>query len=73
MKIPKYIDRLLEKRARSADIFRSCDSQIVAWLEKNNIIVDDGDIMTGAISICEPYTSISNIRMCIEKHNKTTV
>ena len=37
MKIPKYIDKLLDKRARSAMQFISCDNKIVEWLEKNNI------------------------------------
>lgn len=65
MKIPKYIDKLLDKRARSAMQFISCDNKIVEWLEKNNIEVSSDHILTGACSLCEPYSSIELIRDCI--------
>ena len=65
MKIPKYIDELLKKRAKAAEQFRATDVKIQDWLEKNNIAVSNDDIATGAVSLCEPYTSIENIRECI--------
>ena len=70
MKIPKYIDELLERRARCADLFISCDNQIAEWLEKNNIDVPEVDIRTGACSLCEPWSSIEAIRSCIREKEK---
>ena len=67
MKIPKYINKLLEKRAKSAMTFINCDNQIVEWLDKNNIEVESDHILTGACSLCEPYNSIARIRQCIEE------
>lgn len=65
MKIPKYIDMLLEKRAKSAMDFMNCDSKIVEWLEKNNVEVSTDHILSGACSLIEPYSSINHIRECI--------
>lgn len=65
--IPKYVDKLLEKRAKAAEKFIEADSQIVEWLEKNSIVVDEIHINTGACSICEPYLSIDAIRTCINE------
>lgn len=65
MEIPKYIDDLLEKKAKLAMEFMSVDSEICQWIEKNNVTVSPDDIATGCISICEPHTSIENIRECI--------
>ena len=67
MRIPKYIDELLKKRAKYAKKFIDCDIEIVEWLEKNNITVSNDDISTGCMSMCEPFTSIENIRECIRK------
>ena len=65
MKIPKYIDKLLDKRAKSAMDFMSSDCQIAEWLEKNGIDVPSDDICTGACALMEPYSSINSIRECI--------
>jgi len=67
MRIPKYVDELLEKRAKYAEKFKCCDTKISDWLEKNNITVSRDDIATGCMSLCEPLTSIDNIRECIRK------
>lgn len=65
MKIPKYIDKLLEKRAKLAFNFMVVDSQIAEWLEKNQVEVSGDHILSGACSICEPYSSIDIIRQAI--------
>ena len=67
MKIPKYIDELLDRRARCAESFIECDSKIAEWLENNNIDVSPDDIRTGACSLVEPWGSIDAIRRCIEE------
>ena len=65
MKIPKYIDKMLERRAKSALDFICADNNIRRWLEKNNIEVSPDHILTGACSLLEPYSSIEHIRECI--------
>lgn len=70
MKIPKYIDQLLEQRAKAALTFILCDTKIVKWLDKNNIQVSSDDILTGACSLTEPYSSIDSIRECILKKER---
>ena len=67
MEIPKYIDTLLEKRAKAAETFINTDTQIYEWLNKNDISVSNDDIQTGACSLCEPYNSIERIRDCIKQ------
>lgn len=67
MRIPKYIDELLESRAKAAERFIHADIQIAEWLDKNNIDVGPDDINTGVCSLCEPRSSIANIRDCIRK------
>lgn len=65
MKIPKYIDKLLEKRAKSALDFTEADSKIAEQLEKNEVEVSGDHILSGACSLYEPYTSIDCIRQAI--------
>lgn len=67
MKIPKYIDKLLEQRAKAAETFLECDWKIFNWLEKNGIEVNPDDINTGACSLCEPWGIIESIRDCIKE------
>ena len=66
MEIPKYIDKLLERRARAAETFMNADRKISGWLNKNNIVVSEDDVLTGACSLCEPWSSIDHIRATIQ-------
>lgn len=71
MKIPKYINKLLNQRAKAAMDFLVADSKIVEWLDKNDIEVSSDHILTGACSLCEPSDSIEIIREYIrEKETK---
>lgn len=65
MKIPKYIDKLIDKRAASALAFTDYDSQLVKWLGKNGIVVSNDHILAGACSLIEPYGSAKYIKDCI--------
>ena len=65
MKIPKYVDKALQKRAKAAITFIAEDAKIVQWLKKNNVDVSNDHILTGACSLCEPYSSIETIRQAI--------
>lgn len=66
MKCPKYIQELLERRAKLASDFISADLKIVNWLDDHEILVSDNDIRTGAESIVNPYASIYRILDAIE-------
>ena len=70
MEVPKYIDKILEQRARCAERFIALDNILVNWLEKKGIPVSNDDILTGACSICEPWSSIYSIRECIREAGK---
>ena len=65
MKIPKKIDKLLEKRAKAAMNFIAADVEISKWLDSKNIVASPDDINTGACSLLEPYSSIEHIREAI--------
>lgn len=67
MKIPKHIDKLLLRRAKAAETFVATDAQIQAWLDKNNIKVSQDYITSGVCAVYEPYSSILEIRKCIEE------
>ena len=65
MKIPKYINDLLNKRTKCANDFLYFDHKISEWIEKNGIDVPLEDYGTGARSLFEPEDSAETIRQCI--------
>lgn len=67
MKIPKYVEKLIERRAKLADDLNSVDNQLTSWLEKNGLLdkVEEYDVMTGCEMYVNPYTSADRIREAI--------
>lgn len=65
MRIPKYINELLEKRAKYAELFTDVDDKISYWIEENGIDAPIEDYGMGARSLGEPRESIETIRECI--------
>lgn len=67
MKIPKYVEKLIERRAKLADDLNSVDNQLTSWLEKNNLLdkVEEYDVMTGCEMYVNPYASADRIREVI--------
>lgn len=67
MKIPKYVEKLIERRAKLASDLNSVDSQLTSWLEKNNLLdkVEEYDVMTGCEMYVNPYASADRIREVI--------
>ena len=68
MKCPKYVSKLLDKRINSAFNLREADTKLVEWLEKNNIAVEEYDILGGCEMYVNPYNSAERIREAIERH-----
>lgn len=60
MKIPKYIENLIDEQTRLAERLLSNDIKLCEWLTKHNIDIN-GDIADcvrlGAVMICEPYVA----------------
>lgn len=67
MKIPKYVEKLIERRAKLASDLNSVDNQLTSWLEKNNLLdkVEEYDVMTGCEMYVNPYASADRIREVI--------
>lgn len=57
MKIPKYIERLIDRRTKLAWELIKVGSKLDEWLEKNDIPVGTDYTMTGCMIYCEPSTA----------------
>lgn len=65
MKIPKYIDEMLERKARAAETYNELEYKIDTWLRKNDIEIESYDDSGGVEGIVNPRDSIDRIRQCI--------
>lgn len=65
MKIPKYIDKLLDRRANLASLLNSVDCEITKWIDKNDIEAESCDYATGCEMYANPYASADRIRKAI--------
>ena len=66
MKCPKYIKQALIRRARHAAAFTILDVEIMDFLERNNIVVEEFDICGGCESYVNPFQSSMRILEAIE-------
>ena len=66
MKIPKYIEKALERRAKAAVIWNHNDLIISEFIDKHNIIVEDYDYHGGCEAIVNPWTSSSRVAEAIK-------
>lgn len=66
MKIPKYIQVLIDQRERYAIKYVETDYQLSEWLDKHNIMVMDYDIYGGCESIVNPTDSANRIKEAIK-------
>lgn len=70
MKIPKYIEALLEKREKLAYQLIYCDFKLTKWLEQNGANfndIDPGATNGGAMIYVEPTTAKEVVRNYIYK------
>ena len=51
MKIPKYIEKLIEKRAGLAELLNHADYKLAEWLEKNGVAVETYMVVAKCMSI----------------------
>ena len=70
MKIPKYINEALRKRANAAFRFRQYDDVVSKFIEQHNIDVNFEDYGGGVESIFDPYGSEKAVREAILAHKK---
>lgn len=68
MRIPKYIDEALRKRANAAFKFRQYDDVVSEFIKQYNINVDFEDYCGGVESITNPYESANAVREAILAH-----
>ncbi len=66
MKIPKYIDKLINTRANLASQFCDADHRLSKWLIKNGIEVDSCDFQGGVESLVNPWDSAERVRQAIK-------
>lgn len=64
MKIPKYIDKLIERRMKLAFELMDVSTQLDNWLEKNGFDLSEMSdyTITGCMIYCEPAAAASNVR-----------
>lgn len=65
MKIPKYIEKLIEKRAGLAVLLNHEDSKLTDWLEKNGVEVEEYDVYGGCEMYANPRSSADRIKQAI--------
>lgn len=66
MKIPKYIEKLIEKRAELAGLLNHADYKLAEWLEKNGVEVEEYDIYGGCEIYVNPADSAKRVKKAIE-------
>lgn len=65
MKIPKYIDKLIERRAKLAEDLNSADHLLTEFIVKNKIDAEEYDYSTGVEMYANPCASAERIREAI--------
>ncbi|MCI8993152.1 MAG: hypothetical protein HFG80_10620 [Eubacterium sp.] len=66
MKIPKYIEKLIEKRAGLAALLNHADYKLAEWLKKNGVEVEEYDIYGGCEMYVNPWDSAKRVKKAIE-------
>jgi hypothetical protein len=67
MKIPKYIDKLIDRRARLAGDLMDVCLELDEWLDKNSVEVETEDTHSGVEIYVNPYDSAKRIRQAIRE------
>ena len=64
MKIPKYIDKLIERRMNLAIELQATSAQLDNWLEKNGFDLSEMSDYTisGCLIYCEPHVAARDVR-----------
>lgn len=70
MKMPKYIDKLINTRANLASQLNYADYRLSEWLEKNNVKVEEYDVFGGCEMYANPWDSAARVRQAIKDNQK---
>lgn len=66
MEIPKYIEKLINRRANLASQFREVDNKLSEWIENNGIGLDSEDYYGGVESLMNPWDSARRVEQAIK-------
>lgn len=66
MKIPKYIEKLINTRANLASQFNNADYRLSKWLDKNGIEAESCDFHGGVEALVNPWDSAKRVKQAIE-------
>lgn len=66
MKVPKYIEKLIDRRAALADSLNDADCKLGKWLEKNEVDVEECDIYGGCEMYVNPWGAAYRIKQAVE-------
>lgn len=67
MKIPKRIEKMIDRRARIASDLNAIDYELAKWLEDNKIEAQEYDYCSGIEMYANPYASAERIKQAIER------
>jgi len=70
MKIPKYIDRLINTRANLALQLHDADYRLSEWLEKNHVEAESCDVFGGCELYVNPWSAAERTREAIKNTQK---
>lgn len=72
MKIPKRIEKLIDKRQDLAERLNSADAELCNWMERKgmNLLEMTDFTRTGCMIYCEPDTAAMLTRDAIKNHKK---
>lgn len=68
MKIPKYVQKLIDRRCKLADQLATVCWELDEWLDKNEIECETYDTHTGVEIYCNPCSSKMRIMKAITDH-----
>lgn len=66
MQIPKYIEKLIDKRAELSVFLNHADHKLGDWLERNCVKVEEYDIYGGCEMYVNPWNSADRIKQAIK-------
>ena len=67
MKIPKYVEKLIDRRARLAGALMEVCWELDEWLDKNGVEAEMEDTHGGVEIYTTPYDSAKRIRQVIRE------
>lgn len=67
MEIPKYVEKLIDRRAELAFALMNADYKLSNWLDKNYIDVDDEYIHGGCEMYINPWITADAVRRAIHR------